>query len=200
MTYIVDYANIVHIKDQMNPYKKEDAMKIKQEIILYTNEHSNEYIEEARERAKEVYDDEVSDAELWDFIAEDDRIYWDDFMDEVKFWDKTNNTGSKVVLHGTCGTWRGSFAGGQIFDSLQEAIEKAVDSKDYITIKIESDGEFLIEGVHHDGINRWYVKGITAKGMDYLNRFDRGVYNTHDRDTIEHLLDVKCYTKNIKLF
>lgn len=175
-------------------------MKTKPEIILYTNQHSNEDYEEARERAKEVYDDEVSDATLYDFMAEDDRIYWDDFMYEVKLWDKTNYPGSKVVLHGTCGTWRGSFAGGQIFDSLQEAIQKAVDDKDYITIKIESDGELLVEGVHHDGTNYWRIKAITAKGMDYLNRFDRSVYNTHDRDTIEHLLGVKCYTKNIKLF
>ena len=175
-------------------------MKVKPGIILYTNKQSNEDIEEARERAKEVYDDEVSDAELWGFIADEERIYWDDFMYEVKLWDETNYPGSKVLLHGTCGTWRGSFEGGQIFDSLHEAIQKAVDDKDYITIKIESDGELLVEGVHHDGTNRWYIKSITAKGMDYLNRFYRSVYNTRDRDTIEHLLSVKCYTKNIKLF
>jgi len=199
----VDYDKIVHIKDPMNPDKKEAAMKVKQEIILYTNyigDKPSDYEEEARERAREVYGDEVSDAELWDFIAEEDRMYWNDLMYKVKLWDDTNYPGSKVVLHGTCGTWRGSFAGGKIFDSLEEAIQKAVDDKDYITIKIESDGELLIEGIHHDGTNRWYVKSITAKGMDYLNRFDRIVYNTHDRDTIEHLLDVKCYTKNIKLF
>lgn len=175
-------------------------MKTKPEIILYTNKNSNEDIEEARERAKEVYGYEVSDAKLWDFIAEEERICWDDFMYEVKLWDKTNYPGSKVVLHGTCGTWRGSFEGGQIFDSLKEAIQKAVDDKDYITVKVESDGELLVEGVHHDGTNYWRIKAITAKGMDYLNRFDRSVYNTHDRDTIEHLLGVKCYTKNIKLY
>jgi len=196
----VDYDKIVHIKDQMNPDKKESAMNTKPEIILYTNKHSNKYIEEARERANEVYDDEVSDATLWDFIAEEDQIHWDDFMYEVKHWDKTNYPGSNVVLHGTCGTWRGSFKGGQIFDSLEEAIRKAVDNKDYITIKIESNGELLVEGVHHDGTNYWYIKAITAKGMEYLNRFDRIFYNTHDRDTIDHLLDVKCYTKNIKLY
>ena len=87
-----------------------------------------------------------------------------------------------------------------MFDSLEKAIQKAVDDKDYITIKIESDGELLVEGVHHDGTNYWRIKSITAKGMDYLNRFDRGVYNTRDRDTIEHLLDFKCYTRNIKLY
>ena len=196
----MDYDKIVHIKDQMNPDKKEAVMKTKPEIILYTNKNSNEDIEEARERAKEVYDDEVSDATLWDFMYEEDHLNWNDFMYEVKLWDKTNYPGSKVVLHGTCGTWRGSFEGGQIFDSLEEAIQKAVDDKDYITVKVESDGELLVEGVHHDGTNYWRIKAITAKGMDYLNRFDRSVYNTHDRDTIEHLLGVKCYTKNIKLY
>ena len=39
----------------MNPYKKEDAMKIKKpEIILYTNDHSNEDIEEVNMTNKQV--------------------------------------------------------------------------------------------------------------------------------------------------
>ena len=173
-------------------------MKTKSEIILYTNNSHDE--EEARNRAKEVYGDEISDANLWDFIAEEDELDWCEFMDNVKYWDKTNYPGSKVVLHGTCGTWRGTFEGGRIFDSLQEAIQKAVDDKDYITIKIEANGELLVEGTHHDGTNYWYIKSLTAKGMDYLNRFDRISYNTDDRDTINHLLEVKGYVKNIKLY
>lgn len=196
----MDYDKIGHIKDQMNPDKKEVAMKTKPGIILYTNhigDMPSDYEEEARERAKEVYDDEVLDAEIWDFISEYDRIYWDDFMVEVKEWDRANR--SNVVLHGTCGTWRGSFAGGQIFDSLHEAIQKAVDDKDYITIKICEDGEFLVQGYHHDGVNYWYIKAMTSKGLEWWNRH-KDDHDLSREDIVNHLLEVKCYTKNIKLF
>jgi hypothetical protein len=184
----------------MNPDKKEAAMKTKPEIILYTNhigDKPSDYDEEARERAKEVYGDDVSDAELWDFIAEEDRIYWDDFMDEVKEWDRANR--SNVVLHGTCGTWRGNFAGGMVFDSLESAISNAVHNKDYITITICENGEFLVQGYHHDGVNYWYIKAMTSKGLEWWNRHEYD-HDLSREDIVNHLLEVKCYTRKIRFW
>lgn len=72
------------------------------------------------------------------------------------------------LLQGDIGTWRGAMRGGFIFDTFNELTKAWEDCRD---IEIyDEDGHLHIRCSHHDGTNRYEVKELTKKGIEYIER------------------------------
>lgn len=114
--------------------------------------------DEEWESAKDVPGDRV-----WDELAFQDECNWDNEKYELeKFFDP-----GYWILQGTFGLWYGRPRGGFTFGSFQE-MAKAWDNCDYIRL-YDENGHFYIDAAHHDGTNRYEVKRLTDKGLQYLN-------------------------------
>ena len=178
-------------------------MKTK-EVTYYTNNCDDDFFEELRQHLREQHGEtegvprEPTEQEVWDEWNFTDSNNWELFMEEVDAWDKKKDC--RVIIFGTAGLWTGRQAGGKVLPSLRQAVEKSWSrSIDYFTVTRQENGVMLIKATHHDGTNYWEVKALTGHGeLWYKN--NKNNWDVSEKDMHNHLLNVRCYTRNIKLW
>lgn len=126
--------------------------------MLFTNNISlNE--DEVREYNQEN-DTNFDIYELHNIISEQD---YEDFIGNLRYCQLNQN---KYVMFGSLGLWNGRREIYPIvFESLEDAILKAIRNMDYITITMRNGG-IDIECVHHDGRNNFRIKKLNEKGIN----------------------------------
>ena len=136
--------------------------------IIYSNYDLWEKYEEfAREELAESGNKNPSNSEIWDIISEQDAIAWQDEKERlIDFF-----SGEKWILRGTVGRWNGSFEAGTVFDDFVEMFYKITRSCDYFSL-YDENGHMYLECSHHDGTNKYEIKKITDRGIDYLGNWE----------------------------
>lgn len=131
---------------------------------------------------------DFSDNEKWEYVYENDRIYFQDFVSELNEI-KTN----LILAVGTVGTWRGSRSAYKEIDSMAEIPYIAGGSCDEITFF--SDGYNLcFSGNHHDGSNYITFREVKEDISEevYARMLD-AIYN--DADNKDYY--IKTYTRSL---
>ena len=133
-------------------------------------------LEEQRENEKDIkqmaLEDgiELTEEEASDRFYEDAWREYDYVKEELTCADKTNY--SKILAFGTVGTWRGSFSGYKILDSIQDIMNCC--ECDDLHIYTEHNN---VKGVftHHDG--RHYMTFRKIRNMDNIDNLLDKIYN-----------------------
>ena len=150
---------------------------------IYNNYDLSSYEDIARETLTENGNEDPTDFQLWEEIYSLDFITWEEIIERLKdFFDN----GSKWILQGYTGTWRGAARGGFIFDNFMDAYYKATKHCDYLHI-YDENGHFFIQCSHHDGTNLYEIKEVTTNGIEYLERWED---DWNDKRTEEHIHDM----------
>ena len=144
-------------------------MKAKERII-YDNTQLD--TDSAREEFIERTGEEPTEEQIWDEYYRLLEFDWDNAKMELK---KVFDNGTFLAV-GTCGMWYGNFAGGFLFSSFDELMNKLTDCE-YFKIWDEN-GHFFIEATHHDGTHSLEIKKVTKRGKEY---FDNWEYNWDDK-------------------
>lgn len=135
-------------------------------MILYNNFDLSDYYDEARELLTEDGEN-VTDEKIFSFAVDCSR---DDFEIIFSELEKHFSERGKVLAVGRCGTWRGTFDGGRVYDDFKSAFYSVFRDCDYIKISDER-GRLFIEGAHHDGRNKAEFLTLTERGAELLNKW-----------------------------
>ena len=149
---------------------------------VYNNYDLSSYEDIARETLTENGNEDPTDSQLWEEIYFLDSITWEEEKERLKDFFK----GSRWILQGYTGTWRGAARGGFIFNDFMDAYYKATKDCDYVHI-YDENGHFYIKCSHHDGTNLYEIKEVTADGIEYLERWEN---NLNDKRTEEYVHDM----------
>jgi hypothetical protein len=153
----------------------------------YPDDELREQIAEEQVReSNEITEDEICAERYWldsdDWDCEKERL--NDYFD----------SGNHFLAVGICGRWNGNFAGGIIFDTLDELLKIARDC-DYMEFRDEN-GHLYFDCFHHDGTNSVEIKEITDRGWDYYQNWNYGDWN--DKRT-EQYIHKKIFEKYSRL-
>lgn len=158
-------------------------MKTK-ETILYDSYYSEEKENDARQYLFDEYGDEekwnspqdVPDYRVFREIEFQDDMCWDEIKFDLEILFKSDY----FLLTGYCGTWHGNMDGGKFINNLNDLLS-VLQHLDDLRI-IDRNGHFIIEGSHHDGLDRYELKRLTRKGYELANNNyfanDRTLHNT----------------------
>lgn len=100
--------------------------------------------------------------------------------EESDYEDVKNNIaelvdGRKIIAVGSAECWNGTFEGGFIADSVQDAVDK-MRGRDFGDIGFyeDTDGELHMTFNHHDGTNDVILRAITSEGCEFIydNEYD----------------------------
>ena len=100
--------------------------------------------------------DSVSDNVVWDYIS---MLEKEDYKSALRELDLVSN-GSKWIVSGKVGTWRGNFDAYKIFNSAEEMVQAIVQNCDYIKIWLENN-KLFVQATHHDGTYCFQCKVLT---------------------------------------
>ena len=157
-------------------------------------DHNNIYDDCVWEGAKQDLIDsgneDPTDNEVWDRVYLYDEDDWG--MEKARLKEVFDN--GKFLAVGICGRWNGNFAGGFIFDNLDELLERFRDCN--LTIWDEN-GHFFIEGSHHDGTHHVEIRQLTPKGEQYYENWEWGDDNRTEQQCHQKLFTDSHYSKLI---
>jgi len=122
-----------------------------------------------------------------DMYSESDMIAWhyeEINMDgEIVEYDmkEISKTAGKVFVFGTVGLWNGRMIVGEIVDSLDRRIARAMEDYNRITL----DRDLAIEAVHHDGTNHYTIRQLKPdlseiQRENFENKLDEGLISKRD--------------------
>lgn len=136
--------------------------KNSKKVTLYSNEITEEKIEDARQYLLEENGEEPTDSELWHCVYAEEDLDWDVFESEYKKYFNTNN----FVAMADLGRWNGRFESGKIFTKGWDSFRNII--KDYDNIEIiDNNGHLEVVGHHHDGTDYIELRELTRKGDEY---------------------------------
>ena len=168
------------------------------EVLLYDNYDSYGWYEDAKQCLIENGIEEPTDEQIWEEIADWERTGWEDMLYELK--DKVDDC---VLVSGTCGTWRGNFAGGKVMYSgdkprwadsmLDWVLSECGKDCDYFKIGINESGNLFVQCTHHDGTNYYEIKNLTDKGMTAFSDWE---YSTRFQKLSEQEMHEKLYNSD----
>lgn len=173
---------------------------------IYFNNYDGYDYETIKETLIEDGYDEPSEEQVYSRMSDWEYYDWMDMIHELK-----DKICSSVLVTGTCGTWRGNFAGGKVFsesdlykneDSLLEHIlNKAGKDCNYFKIGLNEQGNMFIQCSHHDGTNYYEVKNLTDKGWQAYDDWNYGIRfkNVTEQEMHEKLYNSNYYSRKIKL-
>jgi hypothetical protein len=144
------------------------------------------YEEAARESFAEFGEDASEDditRRAYSLMADDESIIFDDLARYFKY--------DKLLMIGTCGTWRGVVDGGKI-GSFEELARDLLKDCGFIKITDER-GRLVIRGTHHDGTNEAEFVKLTERGAALFNNWN---YNFDD-DRSERDIHAIIYKSNL---
>lgn len=140
---------------------KATAKKVKS-IVLFDNYNGYDFEDMKKSLAEcnECDIKSITDNEVWDAISEEEDEMYSNAKWELKSIFGDNE---KVIVCGSCGTWRGKFDAMNIFDNIEKALYACVKDCDYIKIEVEGR-KVKVKSSHHDGTNYFEIKKVTDKG------------------------------------
>lgn len=155
--------------------------------------------------AREVSLDEITEhckSNECEVPAEDSQEYWE-LVEQFRTWDSEDfrddcayNFGlGKCLVTGYAGLWDGRHAGGTIIDLNKGGdLFQLVSRCDDIKVVIDPDDGLVVYGYHHDGTNRYVVRQLNKRGLNYIANWD----DMNSRTLHERLLNGKM-TKKINM-
>lgn len=163
------------------------------ERIIFNNYDFNEeeMLNSILEMHEEMTKEDVTLEMIYDEWYDQEEIWFEDeFSDLVKFFD-----GKKIICFGSVGRWNGTFRGGEIFESFEDAYYRMTKDCDYVKIYEEND-HLYIQCSHHDGTNNFEVKVLTDKGEDYYDNWEYMIFpNDARNEEYIHNQIIKRYSR-----
>ena len=139
------------------------------ERVIYNNYSLEEMWDDCRSFLIENGNENPSDDEVWEEINFSDACNWEEEKERLEaFFD------GDYIAVGTCGRWDGNHAGGFLFNTLSELLERFSDC-DYIKMWDEN-GHFFMTGTHHDGTHFVEIKKVTERGKSYYENWNWSGY------------------------
>lgn len=126
---------------------------------------------------------EISDDEAYQWANEELDRYADDIMAEIRTADKKHS--SMWVIAAKIGRWNGTFDGGRVFKTLEDAVRAAWDEMDDFEICEDERGETIMIGHHHDGSNTYHLRRVNDAGSEW---YADNEYEYSDRDIVDLLM------------
>lgn len=168
-------------------------MAKKEAIVLYdsSREITDEEVRDYCECSECDLPEEDSDA--WYKIVNDIReIDLDDFRSDCAL----NFSLGKCLATGYAGLWDGRHAGGTIINVKRGGdLFQLVSNCDDVKVVLDPDDGLVVYGYHHDGTNRYQVRQINDRGLDYIYTHEEFL----DRRTLhENLINGKMTRKITK--
>ena len=125
--------------------------------------------------------DDVTDAMISEWKQEQMEIDWEEVKREIKnFFD-----GKTVMFCGSLGLWRGTYAGGKVGD-FWELFNKVMEDCWYFKLE-DIKGHLYLTCSHHDGTNRFEIKVLTDKGIQYFDNWNYGTDERTEQDCHKQL-------------
>lgn len=166
--------------------KGDTNMKEVAKRVIFDNSNTGELYDGARSHLIEEGNDDLTDKQVWDEVYFTLQTWWDDVEYEMK---KIFDGKRKFLAVGTCGTWRGTFKGGFMFDNFKRLINNVLEDCDYYRIWDEN-GHLFVQGWHNDGTNIVEIKELTDRGYNKLCKWEYD-YSDH---TSEEEIHRKLFT------
>ena len=118
-----------------------------------------------------------------DFVNSDAEY----IFDAIRHSQLNNET---YIICGTLGTWRGPRSVESLEpENLYNAVIRCVGNCDEYSIYCDN-GEIHIKAAHHDGTNEFYIKMLSAKGIERLANYNAGdckFFDTSDPANFEKI-------------
>ena len=122
---------------------------------------------------------------VWDQVNSHLQFEYEDFTTEL---DRYLNCGV-FLIQGVCGRWNGPAACGHFVRNYED-ISSGIEHLDYIKF-YDLNGHFYIEGIHHDGRDKYELKQLTDKGIALAERN----WFAHDRELHNKIMQNSNYSK-----
>ena len=163
------------------------------ERIIFNNYDFEEedIINSILEMNEELTREDITTEMIYDEWYDQEKIWFEDeFSSLIEFFkDK------KIICFGSVGRWNGTFRGGEIFESFEDAYCRMTKDCDYVKI-YEEDGHLYIQCSHHDGTNNFEIKVLTEKGEDYYNNWEYMIFpNDARNEEYIHNQIIKRYSR-----
>lgn len=163
------------------------------ERIIFNNYdfEEEEIIKFILETNEDLTREDVTDNMIYEEWCWQEQVWFEDaFLTLVKFFD-----GKKIICFGSVGRWNGTFRGGEIFESFEDAYYRMTKDCDYVKI-YEEDGHLYVQCSHHDGTNNFEVKVLTDKGEDYYDNWEYMIFpNDARNEEYIHNQIIKRYSR-----
>ena len=141
-------------------------MKKSRKVTLYSNEITEEKIEDARQYLLDENGEEPTDSEVMSLVYSDEDFNWYDFKNNCKKYFDTHN----FVVKASLGRWNGRFDSGKILTGGWDDFCGIIQGYDIIEI-VDNNGHLEIVGIHHDGRDYLEIRELTRKGDEYANNY-----------------------------
>jgi hypothetical protein len=167
-------------------------------VALYSSDPAEVYgsydeFEKAYQEFCADNDEEPTENGKWDWFSGEDAWGWESCEESIS--EMTANSHNPFLLVGSCGTWRGNFAGGKIGYDLLDLIKDAINRMDDVKIEL-IDGAIELTCHHHDGTNRWTIHALNLRAESAIDKYV-GYWKT-DRELHEKL-DKSYYWKKLEI-
>ena len=134
---------------------------------------------------------EEGSSEYWELVGSFRDWDCDDFKNDMCY----NLNLGKCLVTGYAGLWDGRHAGGTIIEVNKGGdLFQLVRNCDDLKVVIDPDDGLVVYGYHHDGTNRYVVRQLNKRGLNYIADKD----DMNSRELHERLLKGKM-TKKITL-
>ena len=161
--------------------------------LIYDSEPDYKYFDETKEflmaeRPEEF--GEVSDEVVFDYMQEEKQYEWEELEPHIEklFTEQIGSTtyNKFFVVQALLGKWNGTFESGRILYGYRE-LKSAILLKYDRFVLNDIDGALEIEGYHHDGVDRFSIRLINDRGVDYLNNRYPDLFYLNKRECVEDL-------------
>lgn len=136
---------------------------------LFTNNLFFDGYEKAYEDYCEWMDIEINLNDIYDWLAVAKEDDWHDFIDQLRM----NQEDLRVLVTGTFMSWNGPQKGGQIYNSLEDAISGVLLDESTFTIYLDDNKNLCVHETHHDSPvvgNHYEFRYITQIGENWLDK------------------------------
>ena len=141
-------------------------MKKSRKVTLYSNEITEEKIEDARQYLLDENGEEPTDSEVMSLDYSDEDFNWYDFKNNYKKYFDTHN----FVVKASLGRWNGRFDSGKILTGGWDDFCGIIQGYDDLEI-VDNNGHLEVVGIHHDGRDYLEIRELTRKGDEYANNY-----------------------------
>lgn len=144
---------------------------------------------------EDEYGHEPSEDELDKFIQDVSDLNWNDMIENIKYTEEQDGEKYYVIL-ARIGTWHGVYDSGKIVKGLINTILACCEGMDYISIYYKNN-QMRITEHHHDGTNNFFIRELTDKGVEYMERHE---YDFSDSELYNKLFKSSKLSHMVSLF